>query len=268
MTINRLLITGAAGGLGRVTRDAFAGLYPVLRVSDRTDLGPARPGEETVVCELGDPEAVRALLQGVDAVIHFGGQPDDSGGWAPVINANILGAVNLWEAARLAGTKRILFASSNHTIGFHRRSRKIDHLVQKRPDGPYGLSKAFGEDLARLYADKHGIKAFCMRIGSCFPTPVDARMLKTFLSYADLVRLMKVGLAADYHFEVVYGVSNNAETFWDNRNAERLGYKPEDSTAPLAGELGGKLSGSPIAEAFQGGMFCANGFSGDVDQID
>ena len=188
MSIQRLLITGAAGNLGRVARKAFAGAYPTLRLSDRNDLGPLKPGEEGVVCELGDREAVEKLLEGVDAVIHFGGQPDDSAGMDAVLNANIHGAVNLWEAARKAGTQRILFASSNHSIGFHRRTSKIDHLVQKRPDGHYGLSKAFGEDLARFYADKHGIKAFCMRIGSCFPEPVDARMLKTYLSYGDLVR--------------------------------------------------------------------------------
>lgn len=267
MSIHRLLITGAAGNLGRVAHKAFAGVYPVLRLSDRGGLAAPGPGEECVTCELGDRAAVAKLLDGVDAVIHFGGQPDDSAGLDVVLNANIHGVVNLWEAARQAGTKRILFASSNHTIGFHPRETTIDHLCQKRPDGHYGLSKAFGEDLARLYADKHGIKAFCMRIGSCFPEPVDARMLKTYLSYDDLVRLMKVGLTADYHFEVVYGVSANKTTFWDNRNAERLGYKPQDSAEPWADKIKDKLSGNPVAEKFQGGMFCANGFSGDINAV-
>jgi uronate dehydrogenase len=268
MSIHRLLITGAAGALGTVARDALAGSYPVIRVSDRMAMGAARPGEEVMLCELADRAAVAKLLEGVDAVIHFGGQPNDDAPLDTILNANIHGAVNLWEAAREAGTKRILFASSNHAIGFHRRSNKIDHLTQKRPDGHYGLTKAFGEDLARLYADKHGIKAFCMRIGSCFPEPVDARMLTTFLSYADLVRLLKVGLTADYHFEVVYGVSNNTKSFWDNRNAERLGYHPQDSAAPWTAALSDKIFANPVAETFQGGTYCAAGFTGSIENID
>jgi uronate dehydrogenase len=264
--INRLLITGAAGALGSVLRQHYAGRFPALRLSDRSPLGDAGPDEELVTCELGDAEAVDRLFEGVDACVHLGGQPVEAP-WPVIMNANIVGAVNTWEAARKAGTKRIVFASSNHAIGFHPRTKKLDHRSPARPDTRYGLSKAFGEDLAVYYANKHGISAMCMRIGSCREEPVDERGLSTWQSYPDFCRLVDVGLTADYAFEIVYGVSNNPRSWWDNSNAERLGYRPQDSAEGWADRVKGKVSPEPINEMFQGGTFCAPDFSGDVNRI-
>src|SRR5512147_1972829 len=162
MSHHRILITGAAGNLGRVLRERLRGSFPVLRLSDRAEMAPAEAGEEVVRCDLADAEATQRLCAGVDAILHFGGRSLE-GSWPEVLGPNIVGAINLWEGARLAGVERIIFASSNHVVGLYRRSETLDHHVTPRPDGRYGLSKAFGEDLAALYAYKHGIKAFCMR---------------------------------------------------------------------------------------------------------
>lgn len=264
--IDRLLITGAAGRLGSVLRDAFAGRVPALRLSDRVELGERRHGEEHLVADLADAPAVETMLEGVDAVVHLGGQPVEAD-WPTVLRSNIMGCINLWEAARKAGSKRIVFASTNHAIGFHRRSTRLDHRSPARPDSRYGTSKAFGEDLALYYANKHGIRGFCMRIGSCFPEPSDERMLSTWLSYGDFVRLVEVGLVADYHYEIVYGVSANRRSWWDNSRAFALGYRPQDDAERWARRMAGRRSVVAIDEQFQGGFYCSPDFTGEIERI-
>lgn len=266
MPYHRVLLTGAAGNLGRELRTRLAGRFPVLRLSDIADMAPAGPGEEVVPCDLSDAAAVAELCRDVDAILHFGGQSTEAG-WDKVLPANIIGAVNLWEGARLAGVRRIVFASSNHAIGMHRRSTMIDHRTMAAPDGRYGLSKAFGEDLAALYAYKHGISAFCIRIGSSFTEPADARQLSTWMSFDDLGRMVEVALAADYTYEIVYGVSDNSRSWWDNSNAERLGYRPVDSADRFIAALDGKRSDEPVAEMTQGGTFSSLEFTGDPDAL-
>jgi uronate dehydrogenase len=264
--IERILMTGAAGGLGKAMRERFTGRFGLLRLSDITPMEPAGPGEEVVTADLADAAAVAALCRDVDAIIHFGGKSNE-GDWPAILQPNIIGAINLWEGARKAGVDRVLFASSNHAIGLYRRSQRIDHTANPRPDGRYGLSKAFGEDLAALYAYKWGIRGFCMRIGTCFPEPMNARALSSWMSYADMERMLKVGLTADYVYEVVYGVSDNPRSWWDNSNAERLGYAPQDSAETFAGTYEAAVSNDPIEEAFQGGSFVSREFVGDPSRI-
>jgi uronate dehydrogenase len=266
MALQRVLITGAAGNLGRVLRQRLRGSFPVLRLSDRDEMPPAEAGEEVVRCDLADAEAVKRLCEGVDAILHFGGRSLE-GSWPQILSANIAGGINLWEGARLAGVERVVFASSNHVVGLYRRTEKFDHTVMPRPDGRYGISKAFGEDLASLYAYKHGIKAFCMRIGSCFEKPTNKRMLSTWLSFADFERLIRVGLTADYLFEIVYGQSRNTRSFWDNSNAYRLGYNPQDNAEAFAPEVEDKVSGNPLSDELQGGDFVPPDFSGNLDKL-
>src|SRR3569623_2353694 len=251
MNHRRILITGAAGNLGRVLRERLRGSFPILRLSDRDEMAPAGPGEEVVRCDLADAAATAKPCEGVDAILHFGGRSLE-GTWPEVLGPNIVGAINLWEGARLAGVERIVFASSNHVVGLYRRAEHFDHRVMPRPDGRYGLSKAVGEDLAALYAFKHGIKAFCMRIGSCFGNPSNRRMLSTWLSFADFERLVRVGLTADYLFEIVYGQTRNTRAFWDNSYAYRLGYDPQDNAEVFAAEVEGKVSGNPVSDELQG----------------
>lgn len=266
MAIERVLVTGAAGKLGQVVREHLKGRYKLLRLSDIQPMAPAGPGEETVQADLADAPAIDKLLEGIDAVVHLGGNPSE-GDWPAVIGPNIIGLINLYEAARKAGTKRILFASSNHAVGFHKRWPMTDHKVPHRPDTRYGLSKAFGEDVASLYANKHGIAGFCMRIGSCRPVPNDERCLSSWHSYPDFARLVETGLTAWYHYEVVYGVSANTRNFWDNSNAYRLGYKPQDNAEAWADKVLGIKSGNMVDELHVGGPFCAKDFTGRLEDI-
>lgn len=265
-TISRVLITGAAGSLGRMLRARFAGQFDLLRLSDVVPMAPAGVGEEVVQCDLGDEAAVHALCTDIDAIVHLGGQATEAP-WPVVHKANILGAIHLWEGALKAGVDRVLFASSNHAVGLWRRTDRLDHTDPPRPDGRYGLSKAFGEDISQLYAYKHGVRGFCMRIGSCFPKPRDERMLATWMSYDDCERLVRTGLFADYTYEIVYGISRNTRAWWDNSNAYRLGYDPKDNAEIFAGELVGQVTDNPINEAFQGGGFVGPEFVGDPSRI-
>ena len=266
MTINRLLITGAAGNLGKVAAAHFRGKYPHLRLSDREDITDVGDSVEVVQCDLADRNKVEQMLDGVDAVIHLGGQPYEAD-WDTVISSNLIGAANLFESARQAGTERIIFASSNHAIGMHTRTTRIDHAAEPRPDSRYGLSKAFGEDLGRLFAYKYGLRSFNLRIGSCFPKPFDARSLATWLSFRDFCQLLDIGLNADYLFEIVYGVSANPTSWWDNRNAERLGYKPLDTAEDYRAEVENKVFDDPVAQSLQGGTYGAVDFAGDLEAL-
>jgi uronate dehydrogenase len=265
--IHRLLITGAAGQLGKLARERLRGRYPALRLSDIGDMAPAGAGEEIVPCNLADPFAVAALCESVDAILHLGGRSTE-GDWPTILAANVQGAINLWEAARRAGTGRILFASSNHAIGLYRRTETIDHHDRMRPDSRYGVSKVFGESLAELYAVKHGLRGFSIRIGSCFPEPVDARMLSTWLSPDDFIRLVEVGLHADYVYEVVYGVSANTRGgWWDNTNAFRLGYAPQDDSERFAEKVGHLRFDHPAAELTHGGTYVSAEFEGGDNAV-
>lgn len=261
MSFNRVLITGAAGQLGSLLRQRLAERFLHVRVSDIADLGQPGPGEEVVWCDLTDAAAVEKLCRNVDAIIHLAARSRE-GRWETVIASNIVGTINLFEGARKAGTDRVLFASSNHAVGLYEREVRIDHRVPPMPDSRYGVSKAFGEELAKLYAYKHGVRAFCMRIGSCVPEPTDERMLSTWLSYGDFERLIEVGLNADYVYEIVYGVSKNSRSWWDNSNAHRLGYAPRDNAEQYVVRLKGKRYDNEIADRYQGGTFASTEYEG------
>jgi len=162
--MNRLLITGAAGALGAMCRERLSHLAKTLVISDRDDLGEAAPHEEIVYCDLGDKAAVEAMVEGCDGIVHLGGQPIEHT-WEVVKNANIDGIFNLYEAARKSSvTPRILFASSNHAIGFYEQTVHLDAKSPTKPDGLYGVSKVFGEAMASMYYDKFGIETACVRI--------------------------------------------------------------------------------------------------------
>ncbi len=268
--LDRVLLTGAAGGVGTVLRAGLAGRYPVLRVSDIADMGEARDGEEVVRADIRKLDEVDRMMEGVDAIIHLGGHPVENS-WENILQTNIAGVYNVFEAARQHGVKRIVFASSNHAIGFYRRDRRIDSSVPARPDSRYGLSKAFGEDLGSLYADKHGLGVMAIRIGSCLERPPNERMLSTWISHRDMVQLTQVGLEApDLHFAIAYGISNNTRGWWDNSVAFELGYRPQDDSEIYAAEI---LAMDPpedadeIALQLQGGVFASAEFDGDISKV-
>ena len=259
---HRLLLTGAAGGLGRELRRRLPAHCAVLRLSDVADLGAAAAGEEVVQADLADAGAVLALLEGVDVAIHLGGVSTEQP-WEAILPANIVGTYNVYEAARRHGVKRVVFASSNHVTGFYRQDEVIPAGAPPRPDGLYGLSKAFGEDLAQMYHDRHGIETVSLRIGSSFPAPRDRRMLATFLSFDDLERLVLAALTAPaVRHTVICGVSDNDRLWWDNTPARHLGYVPRDSSAPWAAEI--ERTQPPLdmddpANVYQGGAFVRQG---------
>lgn len=261
-TFNRLLLTGAAGGLGRVLRERMKPWCKTLRLSDVADMGAAQANEEVVRCDLADKPAIDALLKDVDALVHLGGVSVE-GPWEPILAANIAGLHNTYEAARKHGVKRIVFASSNHAIGFHKQGEMLDVNAHPRPDGNYGVSKAFGEDLSRFYFDRYGIETVCMRIGSSFPEPRDRRMLITWLSYNDLTELVRCSLfAPKVGHTIVYGASNNRDKWWDNSGAAHLGWTPKDSSEPYRAKVEAASPALPEddpAKIYQGGGFTKAG---------
>jgi uronate dehydrogenase len=266
--LNRLLLTGAAGGLGKVLRETLKPYAKVLRLSDIADMAPAvDDSEEVQPCDLADKHAVDQLVQGVDAIVHFGGVSVERP-FEEIIGPNISGIFHIYEAARRHGVKRIIFASSNHVIGFYKQTETIDAHCERRPDSYYGLSKSYGEDMATFYYDRYGIETVSLRIGSSFPEPQNRRMLSTWLSYDDLTQLIQLGLfTPDVGHTVVYGASANRDVWWDNRYAAHLGYQPKDSSEVFRD----KVEAQPMPPAddpamvYQGGAFVAAGPFGDKD---
>lgn len=254
----RLLLTGAAGGLGKALRERLAANCHVLRLSDRVAFGPAGQAEEIMLADLADAAAVDRMVEGVNAIVHLGGVSVE-GPFLPIMQANILGVFNLYEAARKHGVKRVVFASSNHVTGYYRQGETITASHPPRPDGYYGVSKAFGEDLSRFYFDRYGIETACVRIGSSFPEPRDRRMLATWLSYDDLHRLITACLTTPVlSHSIIFGMSDNAVTWWDNSEARHIGYRPQDSSDVFREAVYARTAapdlGDPVAQ-FQGGGF-------------
>ncbi|KVZ52442.1 NAD-dependent dehydratase [Burkholderia ubonensis] len=254
----RLLLTGAAGNLGCQLRGALADWADVVRVSDVAPLGDAAAHEEVRVANLADRQAVAALVDGVDAIVHLGGISVDAP-FDDLLEANIRGTYNLYEAARKHGVKRIVFASSNHAIGFHPVTEVLDADSPQRPDSLYGVTKCFGEALSRYYFDRFGIETVCLRIGSSFEAPKNPRMLVTYLSYRDFIELVRCSLLTNrVGHVVVYGVSDNPVKWWDNTKAGFLGFRPRDSSEQFAGRFALTAPSAVLddpAQRFQGGGF-------------
>ncbi len=256
MTMKTILITGAAGDVGTHLRRELADEYKI-RASDLRSLEKIR-NETFMRADISKMSDAMRITKGVDAIVHLGGYSVE-GPWQGILNANIIGCYNVFEAARRNGVKRILFPTSNHATGFYPRSQVIDHRVPPKPDSRYGVSKVFGEALGSLYADKYGMEVFCMRIGNVNAAPIDKRRLSILFTPRDLAQLVTVGIEhPDIRFEIVYGVSGNRRSWYDNSNAYRLGYKPQDDAEAWAKEVLARepAGGDPTAERFQGGVFC------------
>jgi uronate dehydrogenase len=258
----RLLLTGAGGGLGTMLRERIAPWADVVRLSDIREIAPAGPGEEVVQCDLGDRHAVMALTEGVDAVLHFGGiSVEDT--FENIMHANILGLHNLYEAVHKRGIRRVIYASSSHVVGYYPTTQVIDAAVPLRPDGLYGVSKCFGEALSRYYFDRFRIETVCLRIGSSFGEPRNARMLVTFLAYDDLVELVRCALFTPrVGHTIAYGVSDNPVRWWDNGAAAHLGFEAQHSARAFADRFAGGAAWpaqDDVAATYQGGPFLMAG---------
>ncbi len=262
--LRKLLITGANGNLGSICRRRLGHIAATLRLSARGGLGEAAPNEEIVYCDLSDKAAVEALAEGCDGVVHMGGKAVE-GTWETIRAANIDGMFNLYEAARKSSVRpRIFFASSHHATGFHEQTTRLDPSASPvRPDGLYGVSKVFGEALARMYFDKFGIETASVRIGSCFPEPPSHRMLNSWLSADDMVSLIeRVFSVPRLGCPVLYGVSDNDARWWDNGCVDYLGWRPKDNSERFRARLDAEKTppGRDEADAlYQGGLFCVDG---------
>ncbi|MGW1891782.1 NAD-dependent epimerase/dehydratase family protein [Streptomyces sp. NPDC002004] len=257
-----LLITGAAGGVGTMMRELLPAYGYELRLLDMVPV-EGEPG--AITADLADTAALREAVRGVDGILHLAGIALESS-FDRIIEANIRGTYHLYEAARAEGVRRIVFASSNHAIGFTPRPQGNDPLIPghtpHRPDTYYGLSKAFGEDLAQLYWDKYGLETVSVRIGSCLPEPTTVRMLSLWLSPGDAARLFHAALTADgVGHTVVPGSSANTRLWWDLAPARALGYDPQDDSEPYAEKLlaeQGELEPADPDHIHLGGPFCTN----------
>jgi uronate dehydrogenase len=257
-----VLLTGASGALGRVLARSLSAEGFSLRLTDVAPFpDPIPPGASFTRADLNDGVTVLRLAEGCGGIVHLGGVSVERP-FEEVLGPNIRGLFHIYEAARREHA-RVVFASSNHSIGFHERSESIAADTQFLPDGFYGLSKAYGELMGRLYWHKHGVESVFIRIGSCFPEPRDARMLATWLSYPDLSRLVVRCLVTPrVACSVVWGASDNARmTWWRDDGRETLGWTPQDSADPFAPQLAGQVSGDPVQERYMGGGFCALGYS-------
>jgi uronate dehydrogenase len=262
--MQKILITGAAGDVGSrlpaLLRDTYR-----LRLSDiRIPAGLAGDAE-FIPADLSDRAAVERAVAGVDAIVHLGGFSVE-GPWDTILNANIIGCYNLFEAARLANVRRVVFASSNHAVGFYPRRRRIGVDVAVRPDSRYGVSKVFGEAVGALYAYKHGLRVTCLRIGHVADAPVDRRRLAIWIRPEDLVQLVRIGLEhPQIRYEIFYGASDNERAWWDNAAAYRYGYRPQFRAEDLrdaALAVQARLPTDPVSDWYQGGSFCSDEYRG------
>jgi uronate dehydrogenase len=268
----RLLLTGAAGEIGSVLRPALRSTAAELRLHDLRPIADLAAKETALQGDIAGPGVAAAAMEGVDCVVHLAGIPRETGGTPEeILHANVIGAHAVFAAARDAGVKRLVFASSNHTIGFHPADRMVGTTEPPRPSGLYGASKVWGEALGRLFADKHGIEVACLRIGAFRARPGNARELGGWISHRDMAELARCCVTAPaFHFLVLYGVSANTRAKWGLDQAARahVGFVPGDNAEDHAAEIA-HLAPPPgsVAARFHGGGVCEIGFSGDPDRI-
>lgn len=255
-----ILLTGASGALGRMLARELGAAGFTLRMTDIQPFpDPLPPGASFVKADLNEALAIVRQAEACSTILHFGGVAVERP-FEEIIGPNLRGLYHIYEAARREGA-RVVFASSNHTIGFHERPQgnaaRLDYDCQFRPDGYYGLSKAYGELMGRMYWDKHGVENVNVRIGSCLPTPNNARGLSTWLSYPDLARMMiRCILAERVGHAVIWGASANPASFWAKDHRDRIGWQPEDSAETYRAEIEKVVTDDPVEERYQGGFYC------------
>jgi uronate dehydrogenase len=248
LTWNRILITGAAGKIGATLRAGLAGRFPAFRLLDRKPMSDLRTDEEAIVADLRDRAALARAVEGIDALVHLAGAPDPRD-FEEMFRANVRGLYDMFEAARRAGVKRIVYASTNHTYGMYPVEHGMTPADPVRPDSFYGVAKVFGENLLRYYHDKHGIESVSLRIGSFEERPSQQRHLSTWLSPRDAVELVDRALRQPgVGAAIVFGMSNNKRIRIAGPNWQAIGYRPVDDAERFAAELraaGVDVDGAP-----------------------
>ncbi|MDP2520671.1 NAD-dependent epimerase/dehydratase family protein [Shimia thalassica] len=258
--MKKLVLTGAAGRLGSYLRDPLSKMCETLVSTDLADsIGNLAANETYVKADLSNLDDMLEVLKGADMVVHFGAYGDEAP-FETILGPNIIGAYNVWEAAYRNGVRRVVYASSIHAVGMHKKTDFIGIDAPHKPDTFYGLAKCFAEDLASMYWDKRGVEAVCMRILSCAKVS-NARAVSTWLSYDDLIRLVTRAIDTKVTgFSVVYGVSDNDRAPVDNSGARHLGYRPQDNAEQFAQEIfeeAGVLDPQDLANACHGGPFAS-----------
>jgi len=251
----RVLITGAAGRIGTYLRERLSTADWQLRLLDNQ---PFDDDREVILADIRDAAALAVAMQDVDAVVHLAGISVE----APVdqiLAMNIEGTWRVFDAARRAGVPRVVYGGSNHAVGFTPRCALLQDDIPLRPDTNYGVSKAFVETVGRFYADRHGMRVACLRIGSCADRPTSPRMLATWLSPDDATRLVDACLRSpDLEYAVVHGISANTRGWWDLEPARALGYEPQDDAEAFAKDVFAAyepLPGEAAEEALVGGRW-------------
>ena len=253
--MKRLLVTGAAGNIATAVRPVLRELAEEVVLTDRVEPDRLEPGERFMRAELADPEPWQSLATGCEAVLHLGAVPDEAA-FEVLAGPNLHGPFHVYEAARRAGVRRVVVASSGRTTGFYDVGERLDGSATPRPDGLYGATKAFSEALGRAYADKFGLEVVALRIGSFAARPQTTRELSIWLSPGDAGRLVRAALTAPVEgFLAVYGVSANTRAWWDL--PPELGYVPLDDAEDFAGSVEPD-DGIP----FQGGPCTARDYGG------
>ncbi|HEX4658930.1 MAG TPA: NAD(P)-dependent oxidoreductase [Streptosporangiaceae bacterium] len=262
-----VLITGAAGQIGTMLRPRLARAGRTLRLLDTAPL-TAGPGEEAIRASVTSLDAMTSACRGADAVIHLAGIPGEAP-WSEIREVNVDGTCAVFEAARQAGVGRLVYASSNHAVGFSPRATfPVPDYAFPAPDTYYGVSKVAGEALAALYHHRHGLDAICIRILTCAERPTTVRSLSTWLSPDDAGRLFEACLSAPRPgFRVVFGVSANTRGGWVSLDEARaLGYEPRDDAEAYAAEViaqHGEPDPTDPVLAYLGGEFARPGPSAD-----
>ena len=261
--MKKVALSGAGGNMGRLLRVELQQRGVNLRsAGGRTPLVPLQEGEDVMHGDLRDPAVVDRLLHGVDVLIHLAGTSVEKP-LPEIIENNLVALHQVYEGARRNKVQRIVFASSNHAFGMHSVNDKLDLDAPFRPDGFYGLSKAWGELMARMYWDKHGIEGISLRIGSCEKAPANFRHLSTWLGHEDTVELiMRCIDTPDVGYVALWGVSDNARSYWTPNASERLGYQPQQNSqdyAPVI--LPQKNPLNAVEQQFQGGSFVTIDFT-------
>lgn len=255
-----LLLTGASGRMAQALRPALAASADRLRLYSRSPIELIDEREELALGTLEDLPALEQACAGTDVVIHLGGKADEAE-FEEILSSNIVGTHHVFEAARRAGVRRVVYASSHHVTGFHPVEEMVSVNSDVRPDTYYGVSKVFGEALGRLYHDKWGLEVVCLRIGVCREEPENSDQLRTWLSTPDSIRLVRAAVEHEISggYATVYGVSNNSRRFWDTGSAETIGYEAKDSADEFADRF---VGGSEFSTPFQGAAFTGRDYRG------
>jgi len=233
----RILVTGAGGNIGSYFAEHSHHRYTLRLMVQKMDKSATilKSCGEVVAADLSDLERMKQVCQGIDTVVHLAGDASPSATWQSLLDANIIGAYHLFVAAKAAGCRRVIYASSIHAVSGYPADYQVHTADPVNPGDLYGVSKCFGEALARYMAEREGLSAICLRIGAFQPRQAardedSLEMLDAWVSQRDLNQLIERCIDVDHlKFAVFHGLSDNRFKRLDITDARELvGYAPED----------------------------------------